>query len=359
MYKRSYAIGLVLAYLLLLLAYGGLRFGGLTLDLSTVQYILFIPFVLLLWSAMRTKLQFTTPLFLFVLCAGSVSALYAFSLTKSAQTPYIIAKFSGDELEKKTRIFREGVNERLEQLGALPVGRFYRDLKRDEDLSALLGEVGGLGVITGDDSYLTLHFAFHEDTKPKSYFFVHDWSSKPIVFKAIRYVPRIHVPQTPAGSTIDFFAHLLSAKRPPEDLQGYSELSLRAAGGIRAPWVSGAHLAYPWWKLGNDFLERALGGESPERGFQLCAERAYVQAGSFLRPHDNPILRAAIFQNKALLLVEQAARKGQRKKLKEAKKLLVNARNFLARATLSQDEKGTLRVVKGNLKRLEALLEVS
>ncbi|MCB0319788.1 MAG: hypothetical protein KDD60_02610 [Bdellovibrionales bacterium] len=353
----------LIAFLVLFALFGLLRSGILTssdIDLSIVQYILFLPFILLAWSILRTRLLIATPLFVGVLCAGGVAALYAFSLATTEQTPFILAKFSGDEFEKQTMIFREELNERLREIGGHPVGRFYRDVQEGEDLPTLVGEVGSLGMATGDASYLTFHFFARKGRKPHSYSFPHPWGGEPLRLKLIRYVPRLYVPLDPKKRTIEYLAHLLSAEAPlrSDELQ-FRELSLRAAGGEWGAWASGAHLAYPWWLLGNDYLQQALSATSLEKGTLRCAEDSYGRASSLLRAFDNPHLRAAVFQNKALILAARGTRKGERDSLKEAKQLLRNARNFLIRASKTQDVKAELRVVKGNLARLEELLEIS
>lgn len=246
----------------------------------------------------------------------------------------LVSRQANDPEEKQSRIFREALL-RLRQdyaYGKSDAGivRFYGYINSEEQANNLLRrnrEVAG--VLWAKDRWWVLSWPVTPAIEIGT---VSTGSSlgKLSGFKAIANISAIGFSKKPEDASARFIVNLAEVFSPLPLTDRSSgkgsfkmqEIALLAAGTQRAFWTSSAHLAYPWFILGNLYLEDLL-INGYQSGKAKCAASAYRNGLSLLRSrHDNPELCLALFNNNAALLVLRAVYEGKYLLFKKARRYL-------------------------------------
>jgi hypothetical protein len=174
----------------------------------------------------------------------------------------------------------------------------------------------------------------------------------------IESIPGVEVSFEPVTQTGRYLAQLIEAislehENAPEDTLETLYLSM---GHHLSRWSSYAHVAYPWFKLGNIYLRKAYESTDGPTSYAQCANHAYSSAAAFLQPYTHPQLRATVFNNKAVLLLLEAEKKTLRQRKETARKLLQKALIIAERGGGGEwrPSKYILRAIRGNLKVLQS-----
>lgn len=279
------------------------------LSRSSAQYFLVIPFLLTYLALPLLRSQVPASL----IGGGALLALALSQLNfdSSDSVSVRMAVWERDELEADTRVFREQLNSYLAHIGDYEVQRLYMQINSSEAAQAYLADHPNVqGLIWGDQEWQNVYFQYAAPLTIGS-IAVAPLSAGKAMLKIVQSVPAIGLSIEPRQATQHFLSFITAAKlgsasSDEEDL-------LRNAGALATRWSSYAHRAWPWWRLGNLYLQRALKGEQVELGELDCAKRAYAFAASMLQPNDNPELRAAIFNNYAVTLLVTPKSKQKRK----------------------------------------------
>ncbi|MCB0353478.1 MAG: hypothetical protein KDD64_08145 [Bdellovibrionales bacterium] len=315
-----------LAVILLAVAVQSEVRSGEGLDLSHVQYVLYPVFLLGLF-VLRARVISLPIWVLGVMVVGAFTgATFAFSLFQAGSPQFFVARFSGDTFETATRIFRSHLTTAMEKFGGAGAARFYRSFDSPEDAATVFREESGVyGVVYGDTRRLTVLFFRDDEAAPLSAPLGPE-PEKPVL-SLIRHVPALWIAFHPPSETVRFLGALFSGLElreasSVEDLAQY-EATLLAAAEQRSPWRSFSHLAYPWWRLGNFYVEEFIRSGYSDEGPLDCALHAYTQAASFLRRGDNSPLQAAVYNNKAVALLLKSTDENSTAALELVEKALV------------------------------------
>ncbi len=281
--------------------------SSMGLTLSDLQYLA-VPFTI--FAAWRFRLMGKSiPRFVLSLAivGGVLSAILAYSGVGINKKTVLVARLVGDEFEAASRVFREQIKEAARGERDIQLRRYHAPLAGYQEAQKLLADSGALAVIWGTKHWLSVSFAAGKD------FFLGNneivsWE-KMIGLKPVSSVSVIGMSRIPEPDTVRFLASFLvgssivinSGASSSEVDYGRMETELLSAATIRAHWTSYAHRAFPFWVLGNFYLQRGLQDGRYERAYLLCAIRAYTRARELLRYHENPELLAAILNNRAFV----------------------------------------------------------
>lgn len=292
---------------------------------SLLQICVF-PFVLLALSQVFRGL-WRVPLAVFSLSfffAGT-GALYAYVYPLQLRSGgVVIARLEHDELENETRIFREAINRTLKRISAyraLNIPDSFADLKvaqefmtQNSHLRMLVsGNKKWINVSTGVQSGKTLQDMGLRIMLP------------PLPeLKLHTNVSYYGMSYDPVSATSSFLAAMIAAQLEFDKRfeSNRYELALLQASRTEAFWTSFAHRAYPFWLLGNHYLERAVRARNVQKRSLVCAIKAYKEATRYLRRGDNPALEASIYNNLGLVHALRGYLVGKKKEIKKADKLM-------------------------------------
>lgn len=302
--------------------------------ISLMQIIVLLLLLLVVRRLSLKGQSIPSAVLLVALITTAVGALKEFGIIGLAEGSFVVSRLNDDPYEKKSRIFREKVS-KLQQhyaYGKSPavVARYYDRVENAAEAGDFLDNNHHIGgVLWERDRWWILSLANQPARELGSGFSELSFGEL-AGFKMIVSVAAIGVSKKPEGATALFLASLLDGISPLPGLLGTrnsvdydrQEMALLAAGNQRAFWTSSAHLAYPWFVLGNLYLSDVL-----DNGYQsgkiTCALNAYRNGLMLLRSrHDNPELRMALLNNSAAALILRATSEGKFVLLKEARRYL-------------------------------------
>lgn len=325
------------------------------LDLTKTQLVIF-PFFILWLLSLRIAGSKLPRVMLALAALGALSGYwYSYSYSHGDKPGIIVSRLAGDDYEIVSRVFREHFNRKSKLYGLdriFNVVRYYDPLISHTEINGTFKDDGVAAVVWGSEDLLNISF-------PKS---SRTFSSaeEQKAFKGlqiIEYVPGFALSREPEENTVSFLATLFAGMLMQEELTAeeswsWQESMLEAAARQESRWTSWTHRAYPLWLIGNAYLKRAVANGKFEPGELKCALSAYGRAAGFLNFNDNPELRAAIFNNKAIALALKAeVAKGQKLK-RQAAKHLKAAIKFSYRPSIFDASTDIKKIVKRNLRKL-------
>jgi len=299
------------------------------LEPGIAQYYIF-PFLVLflIITFVPNKIIPLSVVSLAVLAVG-VTSLWSFSLVPTAQSSVALSRLSSDLHEVETTLLRKKLNHYFgEKLS--PVARFYRSIDSHREAFKLVSEQPDLkAIIWGNQQQLVVSFAKPSESISSIKLEV-PWTQKSISPKLVNYVPAISLSTEPRDATSHFLSYILGEVHQDEG-SSLSERQLQqsrlyGAGNILSPWRGLGHLAYPLWRVADLHLQEASLGPVLDRGELGCALELYTQAASRLQPQDNPLLRAAIFNNKGVALLIDGLERGSLDILRSARQHFLHIR---------------------------------
>jgi len=297
--------------------------GGQEAIRGSVQLCVF-PILLFLLSGLRMK-GIGLPRVLVGLSAIGVlcGAIVRYSDVGLQDGAYGVARFEGDALESRTRIFRDNVRRFIGGGASSQVGVIAPRVASEDAARAVLRDRQQLtGVLWGSERWINV-------------------SSRPAQPISLRQMPATsyarqrlqelglpdlllidHAPWFGLSKGLDpasfeFVGLMLRASRitprpvTAESVSSNLEHILQRASSIQASWSSSDHLAAPKLALGTHYLTRALSGPTLEWGDLRCAESSLRSARIIVNRGRNPVLKAAVYNNEAvirILMAEQSAR---------------------------------------------------
>ncbi|MCB0320219.1 MAG: hypothetical protein KDD60_04780 [Bdellovibrionales bacterium] len=301
---------------------------------------------------------------IFVIPVVFLGSRYAFSFSvTSSSSDVILTRFNRDSEETETSVLREQIYRFLEKADHKRVRRSYQSVESHS--SARDAFPNAPIVVWGKNERVGVSFQKSEFPFESVPVFL---GKQARTLQVISTIPGFQVSLQPVNQTGEFLAHILKAelleqatpdwRNSGEQLQSIEE-ALLSGSAIRALWTSNGHLAYPLWKLGNIAL-LDFGRLGMPHGELVCANRQYSAAASKLQPKDNPPLRAAIFNNKAVVSLLLATN-GQRSDV-ERRKGIRTARELFKKADAISEKKSAwtpkryiTKVVRRNLRILKNL----
>jgi hypothetical protein len=308
----------------------------------TAQLLAFPPFAIAVWRLRFAGERISrTAILLAVACAVMASAvtyLYPANLRRG----FLVAPFAGDDLQTRSRIFREALNEQLNAHSKIRAASYFAPLEKDRSARSIFTRTPSLqGLVWGNNRWLSISFPIIPPA-PLAGSIVQHLPDRYRELLLVTTVPVLGLSREPEEQTRHFIATLFSGILPL-----YSQESdpaertilfenqwgfLRDAAVVEAFWSSKAHQAYPWFLIGNRAVERAFQGPRFEPHYILCARSAYREASSLLRAGDNPELRAAIYNNWGVTLLLGSLQLSEPALAREG-------RQHLRRAVLTKSEK--------------------
>jgi len=340
-------------------------FGGQEALRGSVQLGVF-PILVLLLSALRMR-EVRLPRIVVGLSAIGIlgGAIVRYSDLGLQEGAYGIARFEADPLENKTRIFRDNVRRFMGQQGASHVGVITTRVDSEADARNVLAERPQLGgVIWGSERWLQVSTRL----------------SPPI---SLRQMPdtsyarqRLHVLGLPDLWLIDhaplfglsngldtgsfeFIGRFVRASSMSPQMMGAETISpvleqlLQRASSIQASWSASDHLAAPKLKLGAHYVAQAVYSPTVEWGDLLCAEATLRSARLILNKGGSPELKAAVYNNEAVLRILAASESANPELLlKEARLRLKQAYLTKKHSQLATLEPAYWEPIKANMKAL-------
>lgn len=285
---------------------------------------------------------------------------------------FVVARFSEDNLEKETKIFRDRIRKVVGWKGLTLVGTHYGSVASEHDARSLVERNQKLGgVIWGTPRWLSVTL---RQSEPLPLFdgeaarFAQDFAFPPR-FKGLKLITSVGgtgLSTSTEYPTVDFLGRLavlwssyVETLRAPQADNDFERLS-RSLAGVKGAWTTFAHRAVPMWMTGTYHLRRALVDGGDQVGEVLCAIRALNAAFAQLRPGDNPELQVAILNNQALAYVVRAQQIAERQVALRQAQVLLKQAAVLASSLVSRDivsrnnphSKTTAETVKANVRLL-------
>ncbi|MCI5064818.1 hypothetical protein MRY87_03735 [bacterium] len=284
-----------------------------TIDLSERHYIAFPLAVALIIYLISGKFQMVGLGLAAIIPIMFFGVRYVFSFSLDIEHPgVVVTRLRKDARESKTLRLREQLRRfSTEQTRGnlerhfLPVRSHRMALKRFPNAPA---------VIWGDRERIRV--SFQAPPFPTTEYRKGDRGGLGVL--VVNAIPGLDLSLEPVQQTGLFLARILEALENsggPEELEE-NEVLYQTMANHESHWGERTHLAYPMWRLGNLYLEEwYLSGVSSAF---TCAIDAYGDAASAVHPHAHPLLRAAIFNNKAaiLLLSQKPSAKKKRKAIR-------------------------------------------
>ena len=203
---------------------------------------------------------------------------------------FLVARFEGDEFGSQSRIFRKEIEERSRDFGVTSIRPFFDTIESPGEAHAvLLQDSHSMGIVWGSPQWLTVTLApetIETELAPR----INPAFARFGAMRIIDEVPAYGLSFRPQRGSASFIGALLSP----------SEINLLFAGQMESGWRSNAHRAYPWWRLGNNYLIEALSDRTYQYGAMDCALRAYANSRQLLMPGDNDELLFAIANNSGI-----------------------------------------------------------
>lgn len=312
--------------------------GGQEAVRSTVQLAVF-PILLLFLGGLSVK-GVRIPRVLVGLSAIGVlcGAIVRYSDVGLKDGAYGVARFEADALESKTRIFRDNVRRFVGGKASPQVGVIGAHVAREEDARVVLAERPQLaGVLWGGEKRVNISSRLSSPLSlremPATSYARQRLQELGISdLWLIDHAPMVGLSKGLDAATFEFvgrFVHAVSMAGPL--MRGASESPefehiLQRASSMRAGWSASDHLAAPKLMLGTYYLVRALSGPELEWGDLRCAEATLRSARLIVNKGRNPTLKAAVYNNEAVVRILMASRSAKpAKMMKEARLRLKQA----------------------------------
>ncbi len=331
----------------------------LPLSVSIAQLILFPFAVLLLWNLRIGSFRVPRTLLILAFGGATLGAISAYGPPREQRGSFVVARFADDELETKSRIFREKIIESL--LGSdVRVQRSYEApaspaqagelFRRDRSMRPLVWGSGG---------WLTI--AFPEGLRTPASLVPVEEIHKFYGLRPVTYVSMVGMSLKPEGDSARFLALLFRGLIEGESAgeAGRESLALwerrmsylQESSDMGHAWTTFVHRAYPLWQIGNYHLAQAFRGPKVQAAELRCAIWAFRVARRYIRGPSNLELSAALLNNEALARMILAKNGGNRREGKQVRPLLTSAMRSWQRAHVSQAE----LIAKSNLEALKTL----
>ncbi|MEN9845328.1 MAG: hypothetical protein RIS36_475 [Pseudomonadota bacterium] len=312
--------------------------GGQEAVRSTVQLAVF-PILLLFLGGLTIK-GVGIPRVLVGLSAIGVlcGAIVRYSDVGLQDGAYGVARFEGDALESKTRIFRDNVRRFVSGNGSPQVGVIGAHVAREEHARAVLRERPQLaGVLWGDEKWVNI------SSRPSSPLSLREMPATSYARQRLQELgitdlwlidkaPIVGLSKGLDAATFEFVGRFIHAASISGPLMHGASVSpefehiLQRASSMRAGWSASDHLAAPKLMLGTYYLVRALSGRELEWGDLRCAEATLRSARLIVNKGRNPTLKAAVYSNEAVVRILMASRSAKSAKMmKEARLRLKQA----------------------------------
>lgn len=295
-------------------------FGIRSARLSVAQYFIAPIIILTLLFPLRNYLKI--PLLIPLLAGTGVvaSALVFFNLQSDSFRDLYVARLKGDLLDADTRILRERLKQSIS--GSYPFTRlapYYNGIYSMEEAEHFLQKRKEAQALVWGGETLTLSFPQTPPLALEETGIIDStaWSEMTdgrdlMLLKRLKIVtsfPYVQLSKFPLDGTSDFLARAFNGYLSWNYRGGLAgpaispleEAELLAAIAIDSPWVSREHISFPYFVLGNAYFKKAFSGNRFEPGYLECAEAAYRKAASGIHERRNPELRAAIFNNAAVV----------------------------------------------------------
>lgn len=278
------------------------------LSLSTAQYLIFIPVIVLLSLVTFFERRLPRVLLIGSICAGLTSAAFAYSYRDSERGAFLVSRLKGDEYEIQTRQLREYIRGLLQLPNSPTVSRYYRSLDRHSQASVMLKADRELkGVLWGNENWLNISMP-EPSTVSLAKLGVDKRAGKLGAIRIVTSVPAIGISIKPIDATGKFLSELFTGLVAPKTgtkpkVVPIDEMALITAASRVAPWTGSAHRSFPLLLLGNHYLAQALRNGNFEAGTLECALRAYRRAKIFSYGSGNPELAAAVENNYGVALL--------------------------------------------------------
>lgn len=304
-------------FLLSIAAFYGLRALGLDASLAQLGAM-----VLLLAALFQLRLagrSLPRILIFGALLFGTLGVAIIESTDNAATGRILVARLSDDELETKSRIFREQINRRIPTDFDALVIRHSQQLQSPEQARRELDRVGAAAVVWNKGAHLRVELPMYSEQQPVS-----TWGRASARLSelwpgalqggrvekrvgALRLalaVPQIYFSFDPQGESARFLTELspaLAALAGGYATSAKLEPLLREAGSIFGTWRGLSHRAYPYWLLGNRYMQEVGQQSDFDLGALQCAFNAYGEALRFIRRFENDALWTAIQNNLGVL----------------------------------------------------------
>ena len=339
--KRLFSPTVLLAGSVLISVMGAVvtvSLGGQEAVRSTVQLGVF-PILLLFLSGLKVKGVRIPRVLVGVSAIGVLcGAIVRYSDVGLKDGAYGVARFEADALESKTRIFRDNVRRFVGGKTAPQVGVIGSHVAREADARTLLQERPQLaGVMWGSEKWVTISTRLSSpislrEMPATSYARerLHELGIPDLWL--IEQAPTFGLSKGLDAATFEFVGRFVRAASISRTLMREDTISpdfehlLQRASSMRAGWSASDHLAAPKLMLGTYYLTRALSGPALEWGDLRCAEATLRSARLIVNKGRNPTLKAAVYNNEAVIRILMASRsakpammmKGARLRLKQA-----------------------------------------
>jgi len=378
-YSKVRAASLLLVAALVLFVYfavtSELVLGENAIAPGAAQFLCFPIVVLIAFAAFGWFKFIPVWIGLFTFLAGGAASIVAFSVLLPSKSTVLISRFEGDLHETGTTLFRTKLNRYFSNSPAGEVGRYFRTIDSHGEAEAVLADLPEIeAIIWGNQRWINISFALPKDLARRVKVEV-PWSDEVVTPRLANYIPVIGLSTDPQDATshflVDLFTGLTLDRR--DFLSNELEVKriesiLYSSSQMFSPWMSFAHLAYPLLIVGDAHLYRAIDSNPKdsnliEIGELKCALDSYTEAASRLQPHDNPILRAAIFNNKGVALLIKGVDSGSLDLLRSARQhfqhvglILTHPNAFGAEDSyLAEVGRRNLRVARGTLRSFRGL----
>lgn len=280
-----------------------LRHSGL--DITYVQLISLLGLLWIFRRVLPRGLQISNSLAISALVFASLGVAVSFNLESFRSGGVLVARFSDDPLESKSRLFRHQVSEVLKKLpGSERVHRYPTEIKTEAKAHKLLIQEKRIGLIWGQTRAVSLSVrAPHNDSLLNIVGPIIKEIGLPNLsnFYLARYVTGVSLPlddNSPADLFIGYLLTAINSERP-----AVRSSFIAQTLSLWGPWRWLDHRAYPFWLEGTDRLVDAIDSGQIEPAELGCADRSLRKAMSYLNvPGVHKKLLAAIFNNYALVV---------------------------------------------------------
>ena len=294
-------------------------FGGQEAIRSTVQLGVF-PILLLLLSGLTVK-GVRLPRVLVGLAAIGVlcGAIVRYSDVGLQDGAFGVTRFESDPLENKTRIFRDNVRRFAGPGATSRVGVIAPRVASEADARKVLSERAQLGgVVWGSERWVTISPRLSPPVSlrqmPETSYARRRLSELGLAdLFLITQAPSISLSKGLDASSFEFIGGMMRAASMVPHLTSGETVSpelehlLQRVSSIRAMWSSSVHLAAPKLTLGTYYVLQALYPPTLEWGDFECGEASLRSARVILNKGGNPELKAAVYNNEAVLRVLTAS----------------------------------------------------
>lgn len=340
-------------------------FGGQEAIRSTVQLGVF-PILLLLLSGLTVKgVRLPRVLVGFAAIGVLCGAIVRYSDVGLQDGAFGVARFESDPLENKTRIFRDNVRRFAGARATSRVGVIAPRVASEADARRVLSERPQLGgVVWGSERWVTVSTRLSPPVSlrqmPETSYARQRLSELGLEdLFLITQAPSFALSKGLDAATFEFIGGVIrGASMVPhltsgETLSPELEHLLQRVSSIRAMWSSSVHLAAPKLTLGTYYLLQALYRPTLEWGDLECGEASLRSARVILNKGGNPELKAAVYNNEAVLRVLTASQSANPELLmKEARLRLKQAYLTMTESQLATLEPTYWEPIEANMKAL-------